>query len=178
MPPYLRAAEQPPSDSTLDALAQRYRAPLISFFRRRLRNEAEAEDLAHEVFMRVIRRGDGGAPAIENAQAFLFETAANLLRDHIRKQNIRRTYADEAPVRSPQVETITPERILVSKEMLRRLRHAFQGLEERTQDIFVLFHIENMKQHDIAAFLDVSHSTVQKHVVKALAHLAASVDQT
>jgi len=45
-------------------------------------------------------------------------------------------------------------------------------LPERTRDIFILFRVEKMRQAEIAKRLGVSVSAVEKHVIRAAAHLA------
>ncbi len=153
----------------VENLAERYRAPLMSYFLRRVRSPAEAEDLTHDVFLRVMRRPDG--TDIDNPEAFLFQTAANLLRDRVRKEINRERYVSESVVREPQVETKTPERVLQTKETLETLGAALAELNDKTRDIFTLHHLENMKYREIADLLGISFSAVEKHMVKALAHL-------
>jgi len=158
----------------VEEIVRRYRPALISFFLRRVKNTAEAEDLAQDVFFRLMRRTD--ASDIENAPAFLFQTAANLLSDLTRKKAIRASYAAEAPMREPQIETRTPERVAEAREKLGALVVALGELGQTTQDIFVLYHVENMKYREIADLLGISFSTVEKHLVKALAHLTRRVE--
>jgi RNA polymerase sigma-70 factor (ECF subfamily) len=45
-------------------------------------------------------------------------------------------------------------------------------LPARTRDIFVLFRLDQLKQSEIAARMGISVSAVEKHVVRAVAHLA------
>jgi RNA polymerase sigma-70 factor (ECF subfamily) len=46
------------------------------------------------------------------------------------------------------------------------------ALDERTKNIFILFRLEGMRQKDIAAAYGISVSTVEKHVMAAVLHLA------
>jgi len=48
-------------------------------------------------------------------------------------------------------------------------------LNERTRDVFVLNRLEQMKNREIAQMLGISESAVEKHMTKALAHLAREV---
>jgi DNA-directed RNA polymerase specialized sigma24 family protein len=43
--------------------------------------------------------------------------------------------------------------------------------------VFILFRLENMMQKDIAALLGIGQSTVEKHVMRAMIHLAKRVGQ-
>jgi RNA polymerase sigma-70 factor (ECF subfamily) len=51
--------------AALEALSARYRAALLGYFRRRVSDAAEAEDLVQEVFLRMLRRGS--VSSIEDA---------------------------------------------------------------------------------------------------------------
>jgi len=158
-------------------LGARFAGPLMRFFMRRLKDRAQAEDLTQEVFLKIIRATD--AEAIENAESYVFTAAANLLHDHRRKlqrnpilscQNIEDTLADE--FNSELVEDRSPERVALGEASLAEVLQAFEELSELTRHIFILFRLENMKQKDIAAACGIGQSTVEKHVMKAVLHLA------
>jgi len=160
-------------------LDQRFRAPLLAYFLRRVHDRAEAEDLTQEVFLRLSRHVDKSRG--EGANAYVFMIAANLLTDRARaraaRQNPSYLSLHEA-LKNYQgiaslVEDRTPEHVLVNQEALASVLAALAELGERTRDIFVLAHLENMQQRDIAALYGVTVSAVEKHVMKALAHLSA-----
>jgi RNA polymerase sigma factor (sigma-70 family) len=177
---------RPPEASTAskDAYAElhaRFRGPLLSFFLRRLKDRSEAEDLTQEVLLRALRAQ--GLIRAERPDAFIFKIAINLLRDRRRQEQRRGATGfiplDEAEVDgpgSPLVEDFSPERVLLGKQSLENVMRALGELEERTRSIFILFRLENMKQRDIAALLGIGQSTVEKHVVRAILHLAARCD--
>jgi len=164
------------SSETRTQLDARFRRPLMSFFLRRLSNRSEAEDLTQQVFVRVL---SGGAPEYDSPQAYIFTVAANLLKD--RGRAILRRGVDVAcppdddlveELMATLVEHRSPERVLLGKEALADALRALDELGERTRDIFVLFRLENMKQAQIASLFGISQSTVEKHVMRATAHLA------
>jgi RNA polymerase sigma factor (sigma-70 family) len=70
------------------------------------------------------------------------------------------------------MEDLSPERVLLSEESLNDVLRTLSELGERTRDIFILFRLERMKQKDIAALLGIAQSTVEKHVMRAVMHLA------
>ena len=160
--------------SELDA---RFRGPLMKFFLRRVKIRAEAEDLTQEVFMRVIAASAAGH--IDHAPPFVFSVATNLLRDRRRKVLRGGTPVflpiDEAlasEFEKQLQEDLSPERVLLNRDTLADALRTLGELGERTRDIFILFRIENMKQKDIAALYGIAQSTVEKHVMKAVLHLA------
>ncbi len=155
----------------------RFYSALMSYFLRRVNDRAEAEDLTQEVFVRLI--GSGSLAGIDRPEAFVFRIASNLLRDRSRKDK-RWHWQQRAPLDEDLasvfvkelVEDRSPERVLMGKETLAEVMDALEELGERTRDIFLLFRLEAMKQQEIAALLGISPSTVEKHVMKAVQHLA------
>jgi len=157
-------------------LDTRFRAPLMRFFYRRVGERTEAEDLTQEVFVRLI--GALSFEGAENANAFVFKVAANLLRDRLRRAG--RWRARERILHDPAlfdelaqelVEDRGPDRVLVGKETLAAVMASLKELGDRTCNMFILFRLENMKLRDIAALYGISQSTVEKHIMRAVMHL-------
>jgi RNA polymerase sigma-70 factor (ECF subfamily) len=158
-------------------LGTRFSGPLLSFFLRRIRDRAQAEDLAQEVLLRVMCAAD--VDWIRNPDSYVFKAAANLLRDH-RRQVLRNPTLTPRPIdealagelESHLVEDRSPERVLLGEATLAEVLQALDELGELTRSVFILFRLENMKQKDIAALYGIGRSTVEKHVMKAVLHLA------
>lgn len=160
-----------------DELDARFRASLLAYFLRRTGNAQEAEDLTQETFVRLI--GSHSFEMADEAQAFVFRVASNLLRDRGRSQNRMRRFATVpidagAPEKfEPRlVEDINPERVLIGRENLSEVLACLDELGERTKNIFILFRLEGMRQKEIAAHYGIGLSTVEKHVMAAAVRLA------
>jgi RNA polymerase sigma-70 factor (ECF subfamily) len=157
---------------TIADLSVRYGQAVRRFFSRRLRDGADVEDLTQEVFARLLKRAELGE--IANIEGYLFHTAANLLRERARKA-ARRPGDDPGfdPDLAESVEDFSPERILLGREAYARMVEALQELPERTRTIFVLNRFEELSAAEIARRLGVSVSTVEKDMMRAIAHLKA-----
>lgn len=162
-----------------EELNSRFRGPLMRFFLRRVGQRADAEDMTQDVLLRMVN-ASSGATRIEHAPSFVFRIAINLLRDRRRKLLRSGTPVfvpiDEVlatDLECQLFEELSPERVLLSKETLVEALRTLGELGPLTRDIFILFRIENMKQKDIAALYGIGQSTVEKHVMKAVAWLAA-----
>lgn len=161
---------QPHPKAVANAMSQRFRPALMAFFLRRIRNHSEAEDLTQDVLMRVAERG--AAIDASRPDAYVFQIAANLLRDRGRRIMVRAVYqqglgANEAS----RVEELDPDRVLQARQSLATVVNALRELPERTRTIFILFRLENMKQREIADMLGISVRTVEQHVIRASASL-------
>lgn len=159
---------------SLDRVFEQYRSALYAYFLRRTRNTADAEDLVQDVFVRLTRMGP--APGIRDIEAFMFRTAANLLRDRARR---RQTHPDMAGLYEADFEIADgepgPQRVLEARSELNEVVRALSALSERTRRIFMLRRLEQMKCQEIAALYGISVNAVEHHIAKALAHLAKTV---
>jgi RNA polymerase sigma factor (sigma-70 family) len=161
-------------NSLLDFLARRYYTPLLSFFRKRMRDASETEDLVQQVFLRLAQSRQNGE--IHNRDAYIFQTAANTLRDHHRHLAVRNRLLSEMPA-TDENTSFSPERIVLAKEDLARLVDRMRQLPERTRDILVLRCFEGLKNAQIAQLHHISTRSVEKHIAKALAELSEIFDR-
>ena len=164
-----RAAQQ--DRRRIADLSVRYGQAVRRFFSRRLRDGADVEDLTQEVFARLLKRAELGE--IANIEGYLFHTAANLLRERARKAARRPGDAAASDEIDAAVEDFSPERILLGREAYARMVEALQELPERARTIFVLNRFEELSAAEIARRLGVSVSTVEKDMMRAIAHLKA-----
>lgn len=155
----------------LEALAREYQPALTRFFRKRARQPADVEDLVQEVLCRLAVRGEGHR--IEQPEAYLMRTATNVWRDHLRKM---RTHAQSAHVQYDEEwharEDYGPVDVIEGERSVEALLEVLFELPERTRQVFLLCRVEGMRQKSVALRLGVSVSSVEKHMIKAIAHLA------
>lgn len=157
----------------LGHLNRTYRPALMAFFLRRLRNHAEAEDMTQDVFVRLARSDRAG---VEQPDAYIFRIAANLLRDRARKEKVRFDYrADLAADENLGVEPLDPSRIVSGQQALAALTAALKDLPEPTRDIFALYKLEYVEKRVIAESFGMSISAVDRHLMRAMAHLVTRV---
>jgi RNA polymerase sigma factor (sigma-70 family) len=160
---------QASASDDLIQLNRRFRPALMAFFLRRLANHAEAEDLTQEVFSRLTTMTPG---ELNQADAYIFQIAANLLRDRGRRHKVREAHRFGVLASDGVgVEPIDPERVLAGRQALGQVAAALREAPERTRSIFLLYRVEQMKKRDIAATYGISTSAVDKHLMKAMAHL-------
>lgn len=154
-------------------VARRYTGVLRGFFAKRVYEQDDVEDLVQDVFLRLMQR-TGGQP-IEKIEQYIFQTAANVLRDRGRRRAARRQEShesyDETVHEAPDSE-FPPERVLMGREAVAQAMAALEDLPERTRDIFVLRALEQHKYCEIARMLKISTRATEKHMAKALAHLS------
>lgn len=162
---------QPNNKDELARFHREYRPALMAFFLRRVHNYAEAEDMTQEVFIRI---AETDRPTMRQADAYIFQVAANLLRDRARRDRVRSDYAaGMRVVEGAHIETLDPYRVAADREALALLRDGLAELPERSRQIFLLFRYEQIDQRTIAESFGISVSAVEKHIYRAMAKLIA-----
>lgn len=153
----------------IEDLNRTYRPVLIRYFQRRTRNLDEAQDLAQEVFIRLARTD---VASINTREAYIFNIAANLLRDKLRRERVRADYGVAASQEADfGLDLLDPHRVVEGHEMLKALYSALAELPEKTRRIFTLYRIENVAKQTIAAEFGIGVSAVEKQVTRAMAFL-------
>jgi len=152
-------------------VVSQYRAPLLRFFQRRVGPGEDADDLVQDVFSRLAAQN---LDTIANIQGYVFQIAANVLRDRARRAQARGILtpvpdgfdvADEA--------AFSPERVLQGKQALQIMVAAIYELPEKVRIVFSHYHFDGVAQVEIARRMGISLSTVEKHMAKANSHLLA-----
>jgi RNA polymerase sigma-70 factor (ECF subfamily) len=164
---------RPEPESDLARLNRRFRPALMAFFLRRLRNHAEAEDMTQDVFVRLAAADPN---KMQSADAYIFQIAANLLRDRGRREKVRADYRERLWSQDgAEVDPLDPLRFTADRESLQLLVGGLRELPEPTRAIFVLYRLENVDKRAIAETYGLAMSSVDRHLAKAMAHLIARV---
>ena len=148
---------------------------LTRYFGRRIRNNAEVEDMVQDVFARMVAR-DSPEP-IENLGGYILKTALSVLADRARLRSSRGAGLHVEFDSDLHGEEIDPERVLVGREDLHAVTASLLGLPERTRTVFILRRLEGKKFRDIAKHLGISVSAVEKHMVRAIQHLSLEMEK-
>ena len=161
--------------SGFDFLIQKYRRPIVNFMYRMVHNQAVAEELAQEVFLRVFRsRQTYRAEA--RFSTWLYRIATNLGVNHARDTRHERAastvYLDQAdPVTgtTPDVADATPgaEDSLLSRERMNAIRQHVMALPERQRMAVLMHKYEGMDYRQIGDILKLSESATKSLLFRA-----------
>jgi RNA polymerase sigma-70 factor (ECF subfamily) len=140
---------------------------LLAMLRRRLSCIASAEDLSHDVFVRLL--GKSSLPQFDEPRAYLARVAHGLLIDSHRRKTVEKSWLDHV-ANQPCNHTQSAEDHLIIIDALARIDVLLEKLPSRTRKIFLMSRLEGTGYANIATQLDVSLSTVQKEMTKAIRH--------
>jgi len=135
---------------------------------------ADVDDLVQDVAIRMHARRDGRP--IDNVEGYLFQTAHSVLADRGRRAGSRcQSHHESLEDRHHPVEDRSPARVLEGREQWALLLAAMEELPARSRQAFVLHRFEEMQYAAIARHMGITVSAVEKHIMKAIRHLAAAI---
>ena len=158
-----------------DFLIQKYRKPIINFMYRMTRNQAVAEELAQEVFLRVYRSRETYR-AEARFSTWLYRIATNLgvnqARDTRHERAASTVYLDEADSETgttPDVADSTPdvEAKLLRDERMAAIRDHVMALPERQKMAVLMHKYEGMDYSQIGEVLKLSESATKSLLFRA-----------
>ena len=162
-------------DSGFDLLIQKYHKPIIHFMFRMVHNQAIAEELAQEVFLRVYRsRQTYRAEA--RFTTWLYRIATNLGVNYARDtkheraaQNVYLDQPDPETGTTPDVADLTAsvEQELVRDERMRAIRQHVLALPERQRTAVLMHKYQGLDYKQIGEVLKLSESATKSLLFRA-----------
>jgi RNA polymerase sigma-70 factor (ECF subfamily) len=178
----LRVRDGDPGSFAL--LLERHRAPILHYLYRMVQNEAVAEELTQEVFLRVYKsRGNYEPTAKFTTWVFRIAThlALNWIRDGRSEKSQTSLDEETANGASRQVpdRRRTVEQELVHQAKLREVREAIDELPAKQRAAVMMHKYREMEYAQIASSIGCSESAVKSLLFRAyealrgrLAHMA------
>ena len=161
--------------AAFDVLLAKYRRPIIHFMFRMVHNQAVAEELAQEVFLRVYRSRETYR-AEARFSTWLYRIATNLGVNHARDTRYERV-AQTLHLDEPDSETgTTPdladsrptiEAKLLREERMNAIREHVMALPERQRTAVLLHKYEGMDYKGIGEVLKLSESATKSLLFRA-----------
>ena len=165
-----------------EVLLGRHRGPVYNFLYRYVNNQAQAEDLLQDVFLRVIKGSDAYQ---RNAKftTWLYTIARNLCVDASRRRSTggpRRWISPSTragKVTARRLGDVIPhggaavDRQVIGKELGGRIEQAIGQLVEEQREVFVMREVLDLPFKEIAEVTNVPENTVKSRMRYALEKL-------
>jgi len=165
-----------------EAIFERYAETIRRHLARLTENDASAQDLVQETFLRVWTRAeqwDGRG----SFAGWLYRIATNLAFNYLRSMRRKREQPLEALAAEDEAEqdympawmmdpSPGPDAAFESIEQREQFWHLVQGLPEDKRDVLYLVHEMEMSIHDAADELGIPEGTAKSRLHYAKKHLA------
>lgn len=146
-------------------------AVLTQYLRNNWRNRADVADLLQDVYVHVYEAARTQRP--KSAKSFVFMTARNLLVDRVRRDKVIPLEAvEDLDALGIAADAPGPEAQSVAREELRRVQAALDQISARSREAFVLYHVENLSQREVAARMNITENTVGWYLKTGLEEIA------
>jgi RNA polymerase sigma-70 factor (ECF subfamily) len=147
------------SSDAFSALFQRYKQPLFGFFRRRLTDPSQAEELTQETFLAVLR-ASSRYEASALFRTYLYAIGFKILGAHRRKTTFRAMFhADSPPGHEPSIENTIHSEVL--------LRESVSKLDNIDREILMLREFEQLSYAEISELCSLPLNTVRSRLFRA-----------
>lgn len=138
---------------------------LRGYVRRRVLDDATADDVVQEIFEKVIKN-IGRIQEVENVQEYLYGIARNTLVDSFRSRKLKLQEIDTAEIEEQTEDTIqtAPSKslnVIVSNCCIRPF---INRLPEKYRQALLAVDINGLSQKELAAQLDISYSGAKSRV--------------
>ncbi|MBL9203258.1 MAG: sigma-70 family RNA polymerase sigma factor [Opitutaceae bacterium] len=141
-------------------------APLRRYLARLLGNRTEAQDVAHDAYLRVYPSADN--PRIAKPEALLYTTARRLAINRLKRRSIAPFATCPAPEDAVAASAPGVAQQVIARQELSLLEAALADLPEGCRAVLLLRKVELLSHREIADRLGIAISTVEKQHARAL----------
>jgi RNA polymerase sigma-70 factor (ECF subfamily) len=138
---------------------------LRTVLRRKLGNAFDAADLAHDVYLQLMRKGQ--LPPTGESRRHLTQIANGLVIDLYRRRQIETAYL-QALTLLPEPCAADEETRALAIEALIEIDAALHNLPPKARQALLLCKLDGLSYREIAAELQVSVSSVEKYIAAGL----------
>ena len=136
----------------------------------------DIEDIIQETFIRSYEAA--GKKPIHHPKSFMIRTARNIALNHVRRADNKLTDSMEDWSGSDvYLDAVSMEAQFDSNERFVLFCRAVRTLPLQCRRVFILKKVYGLGQREIAEFMGISQSTVEKHVAKGLLMSAEYMDK-
>jgi RNA polymerase sigma-70 factor (ECF subfamily) len=173
-------------DTAFSQLVGNYQDRLLSIFYHMMHDQAGAEDLVQEVFLRIYRARNGYQPTAKFS-TWLFRIANNVASNarrtigrrrevSLNQQDSRVTPATAGKKPMTDRSSIIPSRQAVKRETCEMVQSAVEALNERQRLAVLLHKFEGMSYDDIADAMELSNEAVKSLLARARENLRSRLE--
>lgn len=147
-----------------------YQTALQRYFRRRVGRQEDIEELAQEVFLRLLRASETSRRPVENPEAYLFTVAGNLLKE---RAMLQRRAASDVGIDDTVLELAatdpTPEEELHRVKCEEQVAAVIANLPPHYRAVLLMHYRYEMTYREIGERVGMSVHTIKKYISRALA---------
>ena len=141
-----------------------------------VRTKESAEEIVEDVFIKIWQQREN-AVSIQNLKVYLYTATKNTALNHLSrmaKESITEPF-DHVHIWLDST-SITPEQMMITSQMFRKIQEAVDALPPRCKIIFKLVREDGLRYKEIAEILNISVNTIDAQMAIAVKRIAAAVE--
>ena len=166
------------SETHSDLIAKIFRehnAALVRFLSAKLPSIQDAQEVAQEAYVRMLRLDE--PHTISHLQAYLFKIATNIAIDRIRQRNRRPEAPDfEGIIATVRCPSPLPDEKVEVKQKIAQIKDIIKELPPKCRLAFLLYKFKGMPYRDIARQMNLTESMIRKYVLRAVVYCRERLD--
>lgn len=166
-------SEKPSAPRDFNSLYRATVGPLRRYLARFLRDSNEAQDVAHDAYLRIKPVMD--RQPVDKPEALLYTTARRLAINQLKRRQISpvATTTDQPDLAAATAPGVVRE--VMARQEWERLEQAIAQLPEGCRTVLLLRKLEGLSHQEIGERLGIAISTVEKQHARALRLLRAAL---
>ena len=158
-----------------DEMYERYFILLLNAAFKRLQSKEDALEIVQDLFVQLYFKRKQ-IDHTYNIGGYLQMMLRNKIIDRFREQLVRKKHIYKLQQLKPEAAADAPEDKMDVKMLEQKIYAVIEQLPGKCREVFLLSRFENLSHQAIAEKLNISVSTVEKHIVKALKIVRKHVD--
>jgi RNA polymerase sigma-70 factor (ECF subfamily) len=138
----------------------RYLPKVFNYVSYRVASKTIAEDLTANIFERALVNLGSYTPERATFSTWLFTIAHHLVANYLRSQGRQPNIITVEALPQIVVDAPSPEQAVIEAEQFRLIRNHLDRLDEREQEVIALKFSSELKNHEIAEVMGLTHSHV------------------
>lgn len=155
------------TETRIESIWNKFHVPLHAFIRRRVRDQALADDLLQEVFLRVHTRIDSLRDDTK-LDAWIYQITRNVIADYYRAHRLPMPLTDEL---ASSAANEADEQDALALQLAPSIREMVNALPAPYREAFLLTELNGMSQVELARQLGISVSGAKSRVQRARAQI-------
>jgi len=155
-------------------LHARHYSGMLNTAYRRLHSRQQSEDIIQDIFISLYQKRYTLEMTI-SVKAYLYQALKfkilNIFRDESVRTACRREIFFMSVCKNDSANSVEV------RDLDRKINRVLDNLPEKCRQVFLLSRHENLSHRDISGSLNISISTVEKHIVKALKTLRSNLKE-
>lgn len=157
--------------TAMEFLYVKYAPQVKSFVYAFLKNEADTEDLVHDIFLKIWEERSRISHVL-SFKSYLYTMTRNMIYNKLKKSGVHTRFVDASSSNQANQDL---EKKIITRDLLQHINKEMNKLPKKQRNIYEMNRAEDLTYNEISDKLGISPKTVQYHIGKVLIKLKKTI---